>query len=105
MDKQLNRYIDPLTDFGFKHLFGSEPDKEIMIEFLNALFEGEKHIVDLIYSPTEHGVSMVKKRKCFSISPAQEKTAKNSLLKCSEHPKSISKTGVYSICPDSLADK
>ena len=36
------KYIDPLTDFGFKRLFGSEPDKDIMIEFLNALFEGEK---------------------------------------------------------------
>jgi predicted transposase/invertase (TIGR01784 family) len=68
MDKQLNRYIDPLTDFGFKHLFGSEPDKEIMIEFLNALFEGEKHIVDLIYSPTEHaGVDGEEKKVFFDL--------------------------------------
>ncbi|MBB5646820.1 hypothetical protein HDE70_003127 [Pedobacter cryoconitis] len=24
-----------------------------MIAFLNALFEGEKHIIDLVYNPTE----------------------------------------------------
>ncbi|WP_316812155.1 PD-(D/E)XK nuclease family transposase [Pedobacter heparinus] len=41
MTEKNSRYIDPLTDYGFKRLFGSEPDKDIMIEFLNALFEGE----------------------------------------------------------------
>jgi predicted transposase/invertase (TIGR01784 family) len=49
------RFLDPLTDFGFKHIFGSEPNKEILITFLNDLFEGKKNIVDLTYSPTEHG--------------------------------------------------
>ena len=48
-----NKYIDPLSDFGFKHLFGGEPNKEVMIDFLNALFEGEKHITDIVYNPTE----------------------------------------------------
>ena len=38
----IGRYIDPLTDFGFKHLFGSEPSKELLVDFLNELFEGEK---------------------------------------------------------------
>jgi len=59
------RYIDPLTDFGFKHLFGSEPDKDILIEFLNALFQGEKLIIDLTYSPTEHSGSDPKEKKVF----------------------------------------
>jgi predicted transposase/invertase (TIGR01784 family) len=49
------RYLDPLTDFGFKHIFGSEPNKEILIAFLNDLFEGKKQIIDLSYSPTERG--------------------------------------------------
>ena len=53
MSASTNKYIDPLSDFGFKHLFGGEPDKEIMIAFLNALFEGEKHITDTAYNPTE----------------------------------------------------
>ncbi|RAJ22138.1 Rpn family recombination-promoting nuclease/putative transposase [Pedobacter cryoconitis] len=53
MSASTNKYIDPLSDFGFKHLFGGEPNKEIMIAFLNALFEGEKHITDIVYNPTE----------------------------------------------------
>ncbi|WP_158796527.1 Rpn family recombination-promoting nuclease/putative transposase [Pedobacter sp. L105] len=53
--KQLaSRFIDPLSDFGFKHLFGNEPNKDILINFLNELFKGEKVITNLIYSPTEH---------------------------------------------------
>nr|WP_121274013.1 Rpn family recombination-promoting nuclease/putative transposase [Pedobacter schmidteae] len=58
-----NRYFDPLTDYGFKRLFGSEPDKDIMIDFLNALFEGEKVIVDIVYSPTEHSGEVAKEKK------------------------------------------
>ncbi|WP_245952859.1 Rpn family recombination-promoting nuclease/putative transposase [Pedobacter cryoconitis] len=50
----MNKYIDPLSDFGFKHLFGGEPNKDIMIEFLNALFKGQKNITDIVYSPTEY---------------------------------------------------
>ncbi|WP_437393131.1 hypothetical protein [Olivibacter jilunii] len=30
-------FIDPLSDFGFRHYFDSEPNKEILIEFLNDL--------------------------------------------------------------------
>ena len=34
------RYIDPRTDFGFKYLFGTPMNKQLLIGFLNAnLFE------------------------------------------------------------------
>ena len=40
-------YVDPLTDYGFKLIFG---DKELMMSFLNALFEKEgKVITSLTY--------------------------------------------------------
>ncbi|MET4140511.1 PD-(D/E)XK nuclease family transposase [Pedobacter sp. UYP1] len=55
MSEKMNKYIDPLSDFGFKHLFGGEPNKDIMIGFLNAVFEGQKYITDITYSPTEYG--------------------------------------------------
>jgi len=51
----LGRYIDPLTDFGFKRIFGSEPHKELLIAFLNELFKGRKVIHDLVYNPQENG--------------------------------------------------
>ncbi|WP_367868070.1 PD-(D/E)XK nuclease family transposase [Pedobacter sp. WC2423] len=37
MSASTNKYIDPLSDFVFKHLFGGEPNKEIMIAFLSSL--------------------------------------------------------------------
>jgi len=53
-EPKVGKFIDPLTDWGFRHLFGQEPNKEILKEFLNDLFQGEKHIVDLEYAPNEH---------------------------------------------------
>lgn len=47
-------YIDPLTDFGFKRIFGTEPNKELLIAFLNSLFDGRKHITELSFSKTEY---------------------------------------------------
>lgn len=47
------RYINPHTDFGFKRLFGSEFNKDLLISFLNALLAGEQHIVDITYMNAE----------------------------------------------------
>ena len=38
------RYINPYTDFGFKKLFGTELNKDLLISFLNALFEKSKEL-------------------------------------------------------------
>ena len=48
------KYIDPLVDFAFKKIFGSDPNKYLLIAFLNEVFRGRKHIVDLIYNKNEH---------------------------------------------------
>lgn len=48
------RYISLLTDFGFKRIFGTEPNKELLICFLNCLFEGTQKIKDIKYLNTEH---------------------------------------------------
>jgi len=48
------RYIDPLVDFAFKKIFGSEPNKDLLIAFLNEVFRGRKYIVDLVYDKNEH---------------------------------------------------
>ncbi|MFD2964591.1 MULTISPECIES: Rpn family recombination-promoting nuclease/putative transposase [Olivibacter] len=62
------KFIDPLSDFGFRHYFGSEPNKEILIEFLNDLFEGERRIEDLEYGPNEHdGDGEADKRVIFDL--------------------------------------
>jgi predicted transposase/invertase (TIGR01784 family) len=59
------RFLDPLTDFGFKHLFGSEPNKDVLIAFLNELFKGQKIITDLVYNSTEQSGDNDTEKKVF----------------------------------------
>ena len=47
------RYIDPLSDWGFKTLFGSEANKEFLIALLQALFP-RKRITDISYLRNEN---------------------------------------------------
>ena len=49
-EEPIGRYINPLTDFGFKYIFGN---KEFLIDFLNAVLKIEGGIVDLYYDNTE----------------------------------------------------
>lgn len=49
------RYINPYTDFGFKKLFGTELNKDLLISFLNALFnDSRREITDVQYLNSEH---------------------------------------------------
>ncbi|MBQ6211201.1 MAG: PD-(D/E)XK nuclease family transposase [Prevotella sp.] len=44
------KYINPYTDFGFKKLFGTEMNKDLLISFLNSLFcNMESEIEDVRY--------------------------------------------------------
>ena len=59
---KLGRYIDPLTDFGFKYLFSNEPHKDLLISFLNSVFQGRKIIKDLKLGATEQIADFSKHR-------------------------------------------
>ncbi|TZF86383.1 Rpn family recombination-promoting nuclease/putative transposase (plasmid) [Pedobacter sp. BS3] len=50
----MTKYIDPLTDFSFKRLFGTEPNKDILISFINSIFRGRKTVIDLVYNKNEY---------------------------------------------------
>ena len=53
-DPVIGRYINPFTDFGFKKIFGEEPNKDILIDFLNELLRPQNHqISDLTYKKTD----------------------------------------------------
>lgn len=61
------RYIDPLSDFGFKKLFREEVNKEILIEFLNVVFP-EYNIKDITYLNAEQlGASKDDRKVLFDI--------------------------------------
>ena len=54
-DDRKERYINPYTDFGFKKLFGTEMNKDLLMSFLNSLFAGMKgEITDVRYLNGEH---------------------------------------------------
>ena len=48
------RYISLLTDFGFKRIFGSAPNKDLLICFLNSLFNGRQVVKDVKYLNSEN---------------------------------------------------
>ena len=67
------RYIDPLTDWGFKRLFGSEMNKEILLGFLQDLFP-EKDIRDISYLGNENaGATSGDRKAVFDVSCRTEK--------------------------------
>jgi len=70
-----DRYISPFTDFGFKKLFGTEPNKDLLIDFLNELLrKDEGEIVDLSYIPKEQlGRSADDRKAIFDIYCENEK--------------------------------
>ena len=49
----MTRFINPYTDFGFKKLFGEEANKDLLIDFLNAVLPLESPIADLTFTQTE----------------------------------------------------
>lgn len=63
-----DRYVNPYTDFGFKVLFRTEMNKELLISFVNSLFDGKEVIKDLTYLNTKHlGTSEVDRRAVFDV--------------------------------------
>ena len=64
-----DKYINFFTDFGFKKLFCSEPNKDLLIDFLNELLKGrEKPIKTLTFKKTEHlGASELDRKAIFDL--------------------------------------
>ncbi|CAD7856437.1 MAG: hypothetical protein [Olavius algarvensis Gamma 1 endosymbiont] len=64
-----DKYLNPFTDFGFKKLFGIEPNKDILIDFLNELLrKDEGEIKDITYLSQEQlGRIMSERKAVFDI--------------------------------------
>jgi predicted transposase/invertase (TIGR01784 family) len=75
MTKNLtSTYINPLTDFGFKKLFSTESNKELLIDFLNEILKEEGCITDIEYQPTlQLGNTEADRKAIFDISCKNEK--------------------------------
>jgi len=69
MTRIKDRYISPFTDFGFKKLFGTELNKDLLIDFLNELLcKDEGKILNLTYLSQEQlGRSEVDRKAIFDL--------------------------------------
>lgn len=71
------RYINPFTDFGFKKLFGTEFNKELLIDFLNQVLGDKEQIQDLTYLNTENlGNTETDRKAIFDLYCENEKGEK-----------------------------
>lgn len=62
------RYINPLTDFGFKRIFGTPFNKDLLMSFLNALFNGDPVVSDITYKNSEKfGTNEEARRAVFDV--------------------------------------
>ncbi len=60
-----DKYISLLTDFGFKRVFGTEPNKDLLIDFLNTLLPPHHQIKDLSFKNNENLGSIPIDRKAI----------------------------------------
>jgi len=68
MSALVDKYINPLTDFGFKKLFGTEPNKVLLIDFLNQILPERHKIRDLSYSKNEQmGLNELDRKAIFDL--------------------------------------
>ena len=59
------KFINPFTDVGFKLIFGQEINKDLLIDFLNSLLVGERHIHDIQFLDKEILGESVADRNCI----------------------------------------
>jgi predicted transposase/invertase (TIGR01784 family) len=78
MTEFAEKYINPFTDYGFKRLFGEEPNKDLLLDFLNVLLiEEEGQIKNLTYLKGEQlGTSEVDRKAIFDLFCENEKGEK-----------------------------
>ncbi len=72
------KYINPFTDYGFKRLFGEEPNKNLLLDFLNELLREEQGIItELTYLKNENlGATELNRKAIFDLYCTNEKGEK-----------------------------
>ena len=69
MEHFKEKYLNPFTDYGFKKIFGEEPNKDLLLDFLNELlYEEQGRIVSLTYLKNEHlGAGELDRKAIFDL--------------------------------------
>jgi predicted transposase/invertase (TIGR01784 family) len=75
-----DKYINLLTDFGFKRLFGSEPNKALLIDFLNVILPQQHTVADISYKNNENVGNTVMDRKAIFDIYCESKTGEKFIV-------------------------
>lgn len=71
------KYLNPFTDFGFKKLFGSEINSDLLISFLNEVLPAKAQIKTLTYLKSENlGRSAMDRKVIYDLYCENEKGEK-----------------------------
>ncbi len=63
-----DRYINLFTDFGFKKIFGTEENKDLLLDFLNTLLPDKQNITDIQYLNSEQlGNTILERRAIYDL--------------------------------------
>ena len=78
MSEFREKYINPFTDYGFKRLFGEEPNKNLLLDFLNELLKKEQgRITELQYLKNENlAITELNRKAIFDLYCTNEKGEK-----------------------------
>jgi len=78
MSEVREKYINPFTDFGFKRFFGEEPNKDLLLDFLNELLKDQQGLItNLTYLKTEQlGKTELDRKAIFDLYCENEKGEK-----------------------------
>ena len=59
----VGRYVDLLTNSGFKAVFGDRDNKDVVMSVINALLPPHRHVTDIEYAPTEYQGRLIKNKE------------------------------------------
>ena len=94
-----DKYISLLTDFGFKRVFGTEPNKDLLIDFLNTLLPPHHQIKDLSFKNNENLGSMPIDRKAIFDIYCQAQNGERFIVEIQKAKQNFSRTEAFIIQP------
>ena len=62
-EEVVGRYVDLLTNSGFKAVFGDRDNKDVVMSVINALLPPHRHVTDIEYAPTEYQGRLIKNKE------------------------------------------
>ena len=62
-EEVVGRYVDLLTNSGFKAVFGDRANKDVVMSVINALLPSHRQVTDIEYAPTEYQGRLIKNKE------------------------------------------